>query len=594
MGNLEVAELLRSVASAYEIKEGDSPNTRFKVIAYERAADSVEHATSEARDLWQQGKLDEIAGVGKAISEHLGELFATGKSKHFDEVLRDLPPAMFEFLEIPGIGAKTAYKLARELGISKAHSALEKLEKAAEREHIREIQGFGEQSEKEILDAIKEIKQRTKRHLLPYALMIADGVLEYLRTNSLVERADPLGSLRRRVATVGDIDIAVASKHPAEVIEHFSRYPKKVKIIEKGEATSSILLPGGVQVDLMVQPPEAYGALLQHFTGSKHHNIALRNLALKKGMSLSEKGIKKLKAENEHVSGAWPFRLKTFKDEESFYGALGMDWIPPELREDQGEIEASLKGELPRLVDLGDIKGDLHLHSNFPQETSHDSGEDSMEEMVEEARRLGYEYLAFTEHNPKSSETEGKILDVLRQKKERVDKLNLQKILKKVFNGLEVDITPSGSLALPERAFDFLDFAVVGVHSSFKGGREKQTKRVLRALEHPKVKIFAHPTSRRLDRRQELDLDWEKIFKVCKKREIWLEINSSPDRLDLPDILVREAVRKGVKLVIDTDAHTLSSMRPMEYGVSVARRGWAKKSDIMNTLSYEEFIKEVI
>lgn len=579
MTNLEIAKLLKGVAAAYQVKEKQSPNDRFRIIAYQRAADAIEHATSEARNLWEEGKLDEIPGIGKAIAEHLDELFRTGKVKHLEEVMKDLPEAMFELVGIPGIGPKTAYKLTKVLGITKAHGAVEKLKEAAEKGRIKEIEGFGEQSEKEILASLAEVAERTRRLPLPYASGIAEDVVAWLRKNPNVKRADPLGSLRRQVSTVGDIDIAVATNKPKEVIEHFTYYPKKTKILEKGIATASILLPGSVQVDLMVQPPPAYGALLQHFTGSKHHNIVLRTLAQKKGMSLSEYGIKKNNT------------LIKFATEEDFYKTLGMKWIPPEIRENNGEVEAALKDKLPDLITLEDIKGDFHMHTNIIMETSHDQGRSSPEDHIKEAERLGYEYIAFSEHNPKSALSEARALDLLKRRKEKINKLNEKYKKVHVFNSLEIDIGPDGKLALSEKAFDLIDFAIVSVHSSFRGPKDRQTKRVLKALEHPKAKIFGHPTGRKLNEREGADYDWEKIFDFCKKHNKWLEINSWPDRLDLPDSLVHEAVKRGIRLTIDTDSHAVSHMTGMKYGVSVARRGWAEKKDIVNTLGYTDIRK---
>ncbi|MBI2268336.1 MAG: PHP domain-containing protein [Candidatus Blackburnbacteria bacterium] len=605
MTNAEVARLLRGVAAAYEIKGKDSPNTRFRVIAYERAADSIERSTVEVKDLWEDGKLGQVPGIGTSMAEYLDELFKTGKVRHFEKLLDSLPEAMFELLDIPGIGAKRAYKLVKELGITKAHGASEKLLRLAEKGRIRTIEGFGEQSEKEIIDAIQGVYRKTKRFLLPFATEVAENILEYLRKNPRVKRADPLGSLRRCVSSVGDVDISVASDDPEEVIKYFTAYKNKSEVIESGEHTASILLPNGMQIDLMVQPPDTYGALLQHFTGSKEHNVALREYALKKGMSLSEYGIRflqkskvqksKFKSQNYNAK----LKIYQFADEKSFYNSLGMEWIPPELRENQGEIEASIEGELPSLVEVEDIKGDLHLHSNFLKDTSHDEGANSIESMVEEADRLGYEYLLFTEHNPKIDEQEEKIMDVLRRKKEYIDKTNYSrenrsgKRVRKVFNGLEIDIRPDGEVALPDRAWDFLDFAVVSVHSSFRGSRDKQTKRILRGLEHPKAKILGHPTGRRIGEREGIEVDWGEVFEFCKTNDKWLEINSWWDRLDLPDILVCQAIKVGVKLVISTDSHATDQMVLMRYGVSVARRGWAEKGDIVNTLGYNDFTKEV-
>ncbi len=583
MTNLELAKLLRSISAAYQVND-KSPNSRFRVIAYNNAADAIEHATSEVKDLWDEGKLDSLSGVGAGIAASLDELFKTGRVKHFEKVMEGLPEAMFELMDIPGIGAKRAMRLTKALGITKAHGAIEKLEKAANRGRIRVLEGFGEQSEREILEAIKEVQGReAKRLLLPYATIVAEEVMEWIKQNKHVLRADNLGSLRRRVSTIGDIDFAVATDHPKEVIEHFTNYPKKVRIIEAGPFSATLLLAGAVHVDLMVQPPNLYGALLQHFTGSKHHNVALRTYAQKKGWSLSERGIK--------VDGT----IKEFKTEEEFYRFLGMDWIPPEIRENQGEIELALKGKLPKLVELKDIKGDLHMHSNFPAETSHDPGVDSLEDLVKSAQSVGYEYIGITEHNPKSADSEKKVLEIMKKKREKVDHENEKHRGFKVFNGLEVDMQPSGKLSLPESAFEYLDYAIVSLHSSFKGTKADQTKRVLEGLAHPKVKIWGHPTGRKLNEREGVDVDWEKVFEFCLSRNKWIEVNASPDRLDLPDTLVHEAVKKGVKLTVDTDSHGVDWLvSGMRYGVDVARRGWAEKKDVVNTLSLTDFTRALI
>jgi len=585
MTNLEIAELLRAVAAAYQLtapasasrKRGGRENAdknKFKIIAYQRAADAVEHASSELKDLWDDKKLEEVPGIGKSIAEHLDELFRTGKSKHFEEVMEGLPPSMFDLMKVPGVGAKTGYKLAKELGIK----SLGELEKAAKTGKIKGIPN--------ILKSIEETKGRTRRLLLPYASQIADSLVEWLKTEPSVKEAVALGSLRRKAATVGDIDIAVATNNPQKVMEHFTKYPKAQRVLEKGEASASIIVPGDIQVDLMVQSPDSFGALLQHFTGSKHHNIALREYALKKGLSLSEYGIKELKSQNSKV-------IK-FETEEKFYKFLGLDCIEPELREDIGEIEAALAHKLPHLVELKDIKADLQIHSDFDIETSHDLGVSSAEEVVGKANELGYEYIAFTEHNPsKSGHSEKQIVELLKKKREKIEKINYSRI-QKVFNSLEIDIMPDGSLPVPEAGLELLDFALVSIHGSFKMPREQMTKRVLSALAHPKVKIFAHPTARKLNEREGVELNWPEIFDFCKSKSKWLEINSDPMRLDLPDTLVHEAVKFGVKLSMGTDAHHKDNMDFMQFGVSVARRGWAQKDDIVNCLSLSEFEEVII
>jgi len=588
MNNQEIARLLRAIAAAYEIRK----DNRFKIVAYDRAAAAVEHSTSEVKDLWDDGKLTTLPGVGESIAQHLDELFRQGKVKHFEQVMKGLPPAMFELLNIPGVGAKTAYRLCQELNLKTPKTVVNDLIKAAKKGKIAPIEGFGEKSQSDILGALEEFKKgqvKKKRMHLFYADAIAQEIIAYLNKCTTTIKADPLGSLRRMVATVGDVDIAVATKKPVEVISWFVNYPKKKKIIEKGPTGASILLNSGHQVDLRVQKPEAYGSMLQYFIGSKHHNIHLRELALKRGLSLSEHGIKKGK------------KLREYATEEEFYQALGIPWIPPEIREDAGEIEAAQGKKLPNLIKLSDIKGDLHVHSDFHLEASHDEGVSSMMEMAKRAIELGYDCLGFSEHNPSiSRHSQKQMINLVKRKKETIEELksSLEKITHKnkkrminLLNGLEIDIRPNGELAFPEKGFDYLDFIVAAVHSSFRIPRKEMTKRVLRAMDHPKVKILGHPTGRMLGQREGYELEWEKIFAFCKKRGVALEINAQPKRLDLPDILVREAVKIGVKMVINTDAHALDQMDFMKYGVSVARRGWAEKSDILNTLSYNQLIK---
>ncbi len=585
MSNQEIASLLKGIAAIYKIKS----DQQFRVKAYEEAAVSVEHATSAIKDLWDDNKLESLSGVGKAIAAYLNELFQTGKVKHFEKLMRDFPPAMFEFLEIPGIGAKTAYKLAKELKMDSSKQALAKLEKAAKSGKIRQIEGFGEESEKAILKGIAETKKRSEsghRMILPFANELAEKIIEYMKTCPQVKRIDPLGSLRRRTATVGDLDFGVATRDSVKVIKHFCQY-KAREIIAAGRNTARILTKNNHQIDLKTQSPDAYGALLQHYTGSKQHNIRLREIAQKKGWSLSEHGIKRSKN-----------LVKKYKTEEAFYQELGMDWIPPELRENSGEIEAAQKHQLPKLVELGEIKGDLHIHSNYPIEPSHDLGTASIKEIVLKAKELGYEYVGLSEHNSSlSKHTDKQIIALLKRKKEVVEqfKSSNKKLVQAIhlLNGLEIDIRPDGNLAIPEKAFDYLDYAIVSIHSSFRQSRTKATKRVLKALDHPKAVILGHPTGRMLNRREGMEFDWEQIFAFCQKKKKYLEINAWPGRLDLPDYLVREAVKNGVKMIINSDTHSLEEMNLMKYGVSVARRGWAEKKDILNTLSYNQIINEI-
>ena len=565
--NIEIAELLRDVAASYQLQE--EKKNRFRIIAYERAADAVEHASSELKDLWDEGKLEDVPGVGEAIAGHLDELFRSGEVKHFKELMKNYPKIMFRLMKIQGIGPKTAYKLVKEGKIPE-----------------------------EVKEELKEVESKPIRHLLPYAWERASEVINWLEKIKESKKVNPLGSLRRKASTIGDIDIAVATDNSKVVIDRFVKFPKLTKILEKGQKTASILLPGDVQVDLMVQPPGSYGSLLQHLTGSKHHNIALREYAIRKGFSLSEYGIRKLKSPALPAGGQKP-KVKSFRTEKEFYNYLGLDWIPPELREDAGEIEVALEHKLPKLVELSDVRSDLQIHSDFNIETSHDLGESSMEEIMNEGKNLGYEYLAFTEHNPsKSQHSDQEIVEILKRKREKVEQLNYSGVMssglrvQKVFNSLEIDILPNGSCPVPFEVFNYLDFALVSIHSSFLLEKNIMTKRVLEALSwHPKVKIFAHPTARKINEREGIELDWPKIFDFCLKNNKWLEINADPMRLDLPDFLVREAVKASVKLTLGTDAHNKEMMSNMTYGVSVARRGWCEKKNIVNCLSLSEFEK---
>lgn len=599
LNNIEIAELLRDVAASYKLS--DEKKNRFKIIAYERAADAVEHASSELKDIADEGKLEDVAGIGPSIAQHLYELFKTGKSKHFDSLLKPLPPAMFELMRVPGIGPKTAFKMAKSFNIS-SKGAIAQLKKIAEEGKISQMEGFGEDSEAQMLKSLSEYKPTHKRHLLPYAKEIADDLIEYLKKQKYVKSVDALGSLRRRASTIGDIDIAAATDEPVKTIEYFCDYPKKSRVIEKGDRSAAIMLPGNVHVDLLVHDPRTYGATLQHFTGSKHHNVKLRDLALKQGLSLSDYGIRAIKPQAKAKLKKFNYdpglKIYQIPTEKQFYAVMGMDWIPPEMREDTGEIEAALAHKLPKLVDVSDIKADLQIHSSFDIETSHDLGLSSMLEIVKKADSLGYEYVAFTEHNPsQKGHTEAQIVKLLEKKRSVVDDLNKKiktmklKTFKKTFNSLEIDSLPDGRLPVPQAGLDTLDFALVSIHSQFRLPKEEQTARVMRALSNPVVKIFAHPTGRKLNEREGAELDWKKIFEKVLRDNQWIEINCDPMRLDLPDMLVREAVKNGVKLTLGTDSHHIDSMDNMPFGISVARRGWAQKGDIINTCSLSEFEK---
>ena len=582
MTNQEVAELLKLMGAAHEAKKENF----FVVRAYQNAAASIEHATSDIRDLWQEGKLKELAGIGGNIAGYLDELFRTGKVKHFEEEMRGLPEGMFEILTVSGIGPKSAIRLAREFKLVKGSLALKKLQEVAKKGLIAKLEGFGEEKQKKILEAIEEkIKRKGSRErlLLPEAELLAEEIKNYLKGSELVEEVEALGSLRRKTATVGDVDLAVKTEKPDRVMVYLAKFPGIKKIISTGEKTTMFIHKSGRQVDVKTQSGDKWGSILQHYTGSKLHNIHLRQVALEKKMSLSEHGIKK--------NG----KLFEYETEEDFYKALGMDYIPPELREDVGEIELAMKHRLPSLVELTDIRGDFHLHTNLPIETSHDMGANSVRELVAKAGGLGYEYVGLSDHNPKLlGLSENKRIEVIKRRNEAIDKqIRSSENGVKVFKGLEVDIRPDGELAISDESLELLDYAVVSVHSSLDQNKIEATKRILAGLAHPNVRIWGHPTGRILNQRDGLDYDWEKVLEFCRDNNIWVEINASPMRLDLPDVLVREAVKMGVKIVIDTDSHAVEQMDSMKYGVAVARRGWAEKRDVINTLPLSDMMKMV-
>lgn len=585
MNNEEIARLLRNVAAAYVIK--NEKKYRFQIIAYQRAADAITGTSEQLYDLYKEEKLENIPGVGPSIREHLEELFKTGKVKHFKWVFKGIPQSVFPLLEVPTLGPKKAFKLVTEFRLAAPKTVVKDVLERAKKSKIAVIEGFGKKSQEDIIRAINEYKKgegKTQRMVLPYAFEVAQKLLEYLRKSPDVMRAEPLGSLRRMAPTIGDVDIAVATNKPGKVVDYFTAYPKKERVIEKGETTASILTSGGKQIDLMTMPSSRFGSLLQHFTGSKNHNIHLREYALSKGISLSEYGMKRLNNKSKEI--------KKFDSEENFYHALGLEWIPPELREDTGEIEAASYHKLPKLIELSDIKGDLHIHSSHPIEPSHDLGQNTMEEMLKKANSLNYEYLGFSEHNPSQAKhTNDSIYSIISRRYEHIEQLKSSNKSVRIINLLEVDILPNGKLALDEKSLSKVDAVIVSIHSVFGMNKKDMTKRVLEGLSHPKAKILAHPTGRMLNERPGYELEWDKIFDFVKKNKKALEINAWYTRLDLPDTLVKQSVKNGVKMVIDTDSHAVWQMDLMKYGVAVARRGWAIKDDILNTLQYNKFIE---
>ncbi|MBW6441606.1 DNA polymerase/3'-5' exonuclease PolX [Patescibacteria group bacterium] len=573
--NTEVIAILKEILAAMEVKDVSF----FRIRAYQNAISVLENLTVSIYDLWENNRLGEIPGIGPGIEGYLNELFTSGEEGEYEHIRKDLPEGMFSLIGLRGIGAKRAYKLALAFDLNDRETALEKLKQFAQKGKIRDLEGFGEKMEIAILEAIEDkkmTKNKKVRFLLPQAEEITQRIYDYMRKSKHVIDLEACGSLRRRNATIGDLDIPVSTNEPEKVIEYFLKFPEIGEVLVAGDKRASVVLTNEVQVDIRVSTPEAYGSMLQYFTGSKQHNILLRNYALSKGLSLSEYGIKK------------GDELKEFADEEDFYKELGISYIPPELRHGNYEIEAAQKGTLPKLIELKDIKGDIHFHTNFSD------GINTLEEMVEEAKNLGYEYIGVADHSPSiQSRGLGTVLKIVSDTRKRIDEINESQDDIKVLYGYEVNILVDNTLSLPDDILKNLDYVIAGIHTAYGQDKNTVTERLLSAMENPYVKVIAHPSGRLLNQRDPADPDWNKIFSSARDNEIILEINSQPDRLDLPDDLVKSAIEWGVDLIINSDAHSISEFGFMKYGVDNARRGWAQKDDIVNTLSYEKFVKKL-
>ncbi|MBU1000493.1 DNA polymerase/3'-5' exonuclease PolX [Patescibacteria group bacterium] len=576
ISNAKIAKLLRNVAAAYTIKKNGNI---FQIRAYENAAGAIEHSSAEIQDLWQEGRLSEVSDLGKKIQGYLDELLKTGKVKHFESMQKGIPAVVFDLLDISGVGPATAEKLA-QLGVLD----LEDLKKKIKTKELVN-KGFSPKIAQKLMMGLHDLSKKDTRLLLPYALVQADKVLNYLKKSPAVLQAHSLGSLRRMASTVGDLDFSVSSEKEKEVVEYFCKMPGVARVVDRGESKASVVLNSGLRLDLLVGKPDSYGALLQHFTGSKSHNIHLRGLAKDKGYSLSEYGLKK-------TNGGL---IKTVTEEE-LYKKLGLQTPLPEIRENSGEIEAALKHKLPDLVTIEDIKGDLHLHSNFKIEnSSHGAGVDSIEDIVKKAVELGYDYVGIADHPPGfTTVSQKQIIEWVKKRTNLIQKIR-QSIRGtksiRVLNSLEIDILKDGSLSVSDEALAGLDCCIAGIHSGHRGSKEEITKRLIGALENPYVDIISHPTNRLLSERESSDADWEKIFRVASKKNKILEINAFPTRLDLRDDLVRKALSFGVKFAINTDAHKISQMDNMRLGIAVARRGWLTKKDVVNTWDWTTFAK---
>ncbi len=564
MDNQELAAVFEKIADLMEIKG----ELIYKTLAYRRAAENLRVSPEEAAALHAQGKLTSIPGVGKAIAEKIAELLDTGRLEFLERLEEEVPPTLLEILEVPDVGPKKAALFWKEAGIT----TLFELEAAAREGHLRRLPGMGEKSEQRIVEGIDALRRRSKRMPLGVARPIALRWLNWLREQPGLLRADAAGSLRRWRSTIGDLDLVGACEDPVPVMQAFVSHPEVHRVLAQGENKSSVELSNGLNIQLWIQPPERYGSLLQFVTGSKDHNVRLRELAQRKGLSLSERGISD---QND--------ALQPYANEAELYAALGLPWIPPELREDRGEIQAAQEGKLPRLLEVADITAELHSHSTWSD------GAFSISEMVKAARQRGLKMLAVTDHTGSLGIANGLSVERLRAQRSEIDALQEQIGAEfTILQGAEVEIKADGSLDYPDEVLAGLDLVIASLHVSLRQPREEITARLIKAMRNPHVDIIGHPSGRLLPNREGADLDMEAVLTAAKETGVCLEINANPTRLDLDEIYSRRAASEGILLSINTDAHTQADLELMEYGVSVARRAWIAPASILNARPPEE------
>ncbi|WP_456433839.1 DNA polymerase/3'-5' exonuclease PolX [Thermosulfuriphilus sp.] len=564
MKNKDVAEILRNIAALLEIK-GDNP---FRVRAYQRAAQNIESLTTDVAELAQAGKLERIPGVGKDLAAKIKEIIATGTCPKYEELKQKIPPELITLLSIPGVGPKTAKLLYEKLGIK----SIEELERACLEHRISRLPGIRTKTEENILKGIRLIKKHVERRPLGEILPLAEALVATLRQKSPVDRIDIAGSIRRRRETVKDIDILVTSRHPLKVMEIFVGLPLIGEVIARGETKTSVRLKEGIQVDLRVVDPACYGAALAYFTGSKAHNIRIRELGVQRGLKINEYGI--FRGE-ERIGG---------REEEEVFAAVGLPWIPPELREDRGEIEAALEGRLPNLVAYEAILGDLHVHSSFSD------GVASVEEIGERAEAMGLSWVGICDHSQGLRVAGGLKSEDIAAKKEAISRFNRRKKKVKLLFGTEVDILADGTLDYPDELLKEFDLVIASIHSGFRQDEATLTKRILSAIKNPYVHIIGHPTGRLLGERAPYPLDLKAVLAAAKEAGVALEINAYYKRLDLNDVNARAAKEAGVKLAIGTDAHSLEQLAFLPLGVAMARRGWCEAQDLLNCLPYRNLL----
>lgn len=562
MKNVLVARIFYEIADMLEMKD-----VEFKPQAYRKAARNIETLSESIEDVAARGELENIPGVGKAISEKIQEIVDTGRLKSYEKMKKEFPVDLDSLLRVEGIGAKKVKMFYKKLGVR----TLKDLEKAAKAGKISKLPGMGEKSEKRILEGIKFAKSSGSRTLLGYAIPMAEEIRKKVQAFKYVEKAEFAGSVRRMKETIGDIDVLVVTSNPKEVVDNFTSLDNVSNVVSKGKGRSTVRLKEQMECDLRMVDKKSFGSAMIYFTGSKEHNVALRRVAIKKGWKLSEYG---LFDNDKQIAGT---------TERSVYSKLGMQFIEPEIRENTGEIQLALKKKLPKLVKYTDIKGDLHMHSNWSD------GVDSIENMARSAKSIGHEYICITDHLGTlkiASSIASK--DVDRYCKE-IDSVS-KKVGIPILKGVEIDIRSGGKLDITDKVLEKFDIVVASIHSGFRQGKKKMTDRIISAMENEHIDIIGHPTGRKIGVRAAYELDFEKIFDVSKRTGTVLEVNSYPIRLDLNSDNIRNAIESGCKLAINTDSHNSEQLRYIRLGIGTARRGWTRKSDIVNTNSLKKLM----
>ncbi|HSG42365.1 MAG TPA: DNA polymerase/3'-5' exonuclease PolX [Anaerolineales bacterium] len=567
MNNRQLADTFTLIANLLEIKG----EVIYKTLAYRKASESLMGLGREASEYWKEGKLKEIPGVGKAIAEKIDELLNTGKLEFLEKLKKEVPGELAGWLAVPGMGPKKIAMIWKELGIT----ALADLETAAKQGKLRTLPGMGAKSENSILEGIESLARRTGRIPLGRAYPLAQEIIKTLKEVKGVVAAESAGSLRRMRSTVGDLDILVAAKDSSAVMEAFVNLPRVSRVLGQGEFKSSIEFTDGVRAQVWVHPPNEFGTALQYATGSKDHNVQLRQLALDKGLSLSDHSFKKKNGKKIFCA-----------TEEEVYETLGLPWVPPELREDRGEVQAAKANKLPKLIEVKDIKADLQTHSTWSD------GKLSMLEMAQAAAKRGMKVIAFTDHSVSLGVAGGLSMDDHKEQAKEIKKIQKQlgnKIL--VLHATEVEIKADGSLDYPDDFLASLDLVVASLHTSLRQPREKVTQRMLNAIHNPHVDIIGHPTGRLIPDREGADLDMDVILNAAAETGVALEINAHPSRLDLDDVYARRAKELGIPISINTDSHSEEDFDMLFYGVATARRAWLTKKDVINAWSADKLVK---